>query len=185
VTPGQTSDEEPAATEATEDQPHDDTGLELARSLAHGMRGRGPTRRAGASRKRRRAGDAELSGAHPDARDPALVVTEVDKLVAESGWETEVAVHGVFARWPTIVGTDVAGHCTPQSYQDGRLVVQTDSTAWATQLKLLAPNVVRRMNEELGHGTVRVIEVVGPDGPSWSRGPRSVRGGRGPRDTYG
>jgi len=148
------------------------------------VRGRGPTRRAGASRQRRRS-DAELSGAHPDGRDPGLIATEVDKLVAESGWETEVAVHGVFARWPTIVGTDVAGHCTPRSYQEGRLVVQTDSTAWATQLKLLAPTVVRQMNEELGHGTVRVIDVVGPDAPSWSRGPRSVRGGRGPRDTYG
>jgi predicted nucleic acid-binding Zn ribbon protein len=45
--------------------------------------------------------------------------------------------------------------------------------------------LVRRLNEELGHGTVTVIEVLGPNVPSWKKGRRSVRGGRGPRDTYG
>ena len=94
-------------------------------------------------------------------------------------------MHGVFARWAELVGDEVAAHCTPESFADGRLVVRTDSTAWATQLQLLAPTVVRRLNEELGHGTVTVIEVLGPHGPTWKKGPRSVRDGRGPRDTYG
>ena len=34
-------------------------------------------------------------------------------------------------------------------------------------------------------GTVAVIDVQGPHTPSWKRGRRSVRDGRGPRDTYG
>jgi predicted nucleic acid-binding Zn ribbon protein len=91
----------------------------------------------------------------------------------------------VFGRWPELVGAEVAAHSTPESFEEGRLVVRTDSTAWATQLTLLAPTVVRRLNEELGHGTVTVIDVQGPRGPSWRKGPRSVRDGRGPRDTYG
>jgi predicted nucleic acid-binding Zn ribbon protein len=49
---------------------------------------------------------------------------------------------------------------------------------------MLAPQLVRRLNEEAGEGTVRVVEVRGPSAPSWRRGPRSVKG-RGPRDTYG
>jgi predicted nucleic acid-binding Zn ribbon protein len=109
----------------------------------------------------------------------------VDKLVTESGWGTDVAVHAVFGRWPAIVGAEVASHCTPESFGDGTLLVRTDSTAWATQLKLLAPTVVRRLNQELGHGTVLRVDVVGPQAPSWRRGPRSIRGARGPRDTYG
>ena len=64
-------------------------------------------------------------------------------------------------------------------------MVRTDSTAWATQLKLLAPTVVRRLNEELGHGTVTVIEVLGPHLPSLKKGRFGSRDGRGPRDTYG
>ncbi len=94
-------------------------------------------------------------------------------------------MHGVFSRWDSIVGREVAQHATPEAFAEGRLVVRTDSTAWATQMRLLAPTVVRRLNEELGDGTVTVIDVAGPQGPTWKRGLRSVRDGRGPRDTYG
>ena len=134
---------------------------------------------------RRRTVDPELSGAHPDGRDPARLGPSVDRLVSDSGWGGDVAVRGVFARWATIVGADVAAHCTPLGFDEGRLTVQTDSTAWATQLRLLAPTLVRRLNEELGHDTVSVIDISGPTGPTWAKGRRSVRDGRGPRDTYG
>jgi predicted nucleic acid-binding Zn ribbon protein len=63
-------------------------------------------------------------------------------------------------------------------------VVRADSTAWATQLTLLAGSLVRRLNDELGDETVRVIDVQGPRGPSWRKGRLRVKG-RGPRDTYG
>ncbi len=163
--------------------PHDPTGLETARALASGLRGQ--ARRPTGRRTAPRPDNPLRSGAHPDDRDPALVGSAVEKLVSESGWTTELAVHGVFGRWSQIVGGEVAEHCTPESFAEGRLTVRTDSTAWATQLTLLAPNVVRRLNEELGHGTVLRIDVAGPAAPSWRRGRRTVRGGRGPRDTYG
>jgi predicted nucleic acid-binding Zn ribbon protein len=107
------------------------------------------------------------------------------RLVSEQGWATDVAVHGVFSRWTDIVGIDVAQHCAPQSYAEGVLTVQADSTAWATQVRLLAPALVRRLNEELGDGTVLRVQVLAPSAPSWRKGLRSVRGARGPRDTYG
>ena len=107
------------------------------------------------------------------------------RLIAHRGWEVDLKVQGVFGRWAELVGQEVADHCTPESFDEGRLVVRTDSTAWATQLKLLAPSVVRRLNEELGHGTVTVIEVLGPHLPTWTKGRLSSRDGRGPRDTYG
>lgn len=164
---------------------HDATGLDVARVLAARLRavGRRPAARTWRSG---RAGDAStMSGAHPDGRDPTRVGKLVDKLVHESGWQTDVAVHAVIARWAEIVGTEVASHCTPQSFDDATLTVRADSTAWATQLKLLASAIVRRLNAELGQDTVRFVHVLGPDAPSWRRGGRSVRDGRGPRDTYG
>jgi predicted nucleic acid-binding Zn ribbon protein len=164
---------------------HDNTGLDLARSVAAALRGSAKTRPGRRSGTAGRATPSELSGAHPDGRDPSGLGAAVDRLVAESGWTTDVAVHGVFGRWSSIVGDDVAAHCTPESFADGYLRVRTDSTAWATQLRLLAPTVVRRLNEELGHETVLRIDVAGPQSPSWRKGPRSVRDGRGPRDTYG
>jgi predicted nucleic acid-binding Zn ribbon protein len=178
--------------ERPEEKPHDDGGLELARSvarsLAPGARRKAAGRKDGQPSKFRppsRRVDPQASGAHPDERDPQLLDSTIGRLIAEQGWGTDVRVHGVFSRWDTLVGKEVAQHCTPEAFGDAKLVVRTDSTAWATQMKLLAPTVVRRLNEELGDGTVLAIEVLGPQGPSWKRGLRSVRDGRGPRDTYG
>jgi predicted nucleic acid-binding Zn ribbon protein len=163
---------------------HDDTGLDLARSIARSLVRPGARRTTRGRRPGRRV-DPQGSGAHPDERDPQLLDSTIGRLIDDQGWGTDVRVHGVFTRWDTVVGREVAQHCLPESYADTRLVVRTDSTAWATQMRLLAPTVVRRLNEELGDGTVSVIEVLGPHGPSWKRGLRSVRDGRGPRDTYG
>jgi predicted nucleic acid-binding Zn ribbon protein len=176
----------PPTEQPPEQPPHEETGLDLARSVARSL-ARGPraVRRPG----RRPRTDPQSSGAHPDDRDPQTLDATLGRLIAEQGWGSDVRVHGVFSRWDAMVGRDVAQHVRPVSYQreddGGRLVVQTDSTAWATQMRLLAPTVVRRLNEELGDGTVRVIDVQGPNVPSWKRGRRSVRDGRGPRDTYG
>ncbi len=106
------------------------------------------------------------------------------RFVGEQGWETELRVHGVFSRWEAIVGQGVGQHVRPESFADGRLLVRTASTAWATQMKLLATDVVRRLNEVLGEGTVQVIDVEGPRGPTFRRGRLRVKG-RGPRDTFG
>ena len=60
------------------------------------------------------------------------------------------------------------------------LTVRCDSTAWATQLRLLAPRLVARLNEDLGQGTVALLKVRGPQAPGRSRwsvcGPRVARG---------
>jgi predicted nucleic acid-binding Zn ribbon protein len=103
----------------------------------------------------------------------------------ERGWETPAAVGGVFGRWGELVGPEMAAHCTPEQFADGQLVVRTDSTAWATQVRLLTPMIVRRLNAELGDGTVQRIKVLGPGGPSWRKGRLRAPGSRGPRDTYG
>lgn len=171
---------------AEEGEPtHDPTGIDLARQVAAQFRGRGDaTRSRGAATPCRRAPTSDYSGAHPDERDPAPLSSTVERLVTDSGWSTDVSVHTVLGRWEHIVGPEVARHCTPTSYDAGVVAVTADSTAWATQLRLLAANVVARLNAELGEGTVVRVEVSGPSAPSWRHGRRSA-GGRGPRDTYG
>jgi predicted nucleic acid-binding Zn ribbon protein len=162
---------------------HDERGLDLARSIARALAGRTGTRRPRLRNTRRRV-DPVASSAHPDDRDPQTLDSTLGRLVDDQGWETELRVHGVFSRWSAVVGREVAEHVTPESYADGRLVVRTDSTAWATEMKLLAPNLVHRLNQDLGDGTVEVIDVLGPHTPKWTSGRFRVKG-RGPRDTYG
>ncbi len=137
-----------------------------------------------APRRRFRVAGEPRSGARSDDRDPQLFGTGIERLVAERGWDVDVAVGGVMGRWPRVVGDQVAEHCSPESFQDGVLVVRADSSAWATQVRLLVPTMLRRLAEELGEGVVEQLHVKGPAAPTWRRGSRAVRG-RGPRDTYG
>lgn len=141
--------------------------------------------RSGTPRRRTKRPDPTArSGSAPDDRDPQPLTTALSRLLAQRGWEVDIAVHAVMARWVELVGSEVAAHCEPERYADGELTVRTDSTTWATQIRLLAPQLVRRLNTELGDGTVGFVHVKGPDAPRWTHGQRSVRG-RGPRDTYG
>jgi predicted nucleic acid-binding Zn ribbon protein len=117
--------------------------------------------------------------------DPRSLGTSIDGLLAAEGWELAAATGSVFGRWAQIVGADLAAHTTPETLTDGELTVTADSTAWATQVRLLAAQLVQRLNAELGHGTVRRVNVRGPASAARRPGEWRVRGGRGPRDTYG
>lgn len=126
----------------------------------------------------------ELSGARKGGRDPQLLGDALGTLLRQRGWVEEVKVGGVIGRWREVVGDEIADHCTPLTFEEGVLVIQADSTAWATQLTLLTPQILGRLTQDLGEGVVTSVAVDGPAGRSFRRGPRTVRG-RGPRDTYG
>ena len=168
------------------------TESDLAQSLLAQVRAASkvaprPARSASRSSRRRwrpSSDPASYSGPRPDDRDPQPIAASVDDLVSERGWSEPIAVGGVEGRWPQIVGADVAAHCVPEEFEAGRLIVRTDSTAWATQVRMLAPTLLARLNNELGAGTVTHLQVLGPQGPSWKKGRLRVKG-RGPRDTYG
>ncbi|GAA4816855.1 DUF721 domain-containing protein [Nocardioides caeni] len=168
-------------------------GLDLARSQMLGTAGasttparrRTPRKDGRAPGSGRRSGESRFSGAHPDGRDPQTLGPEVQRLIDQRGWALDLQVRGVFGRWTDIVGAEIGAHSTPETLVDGVLVVRTDSTAWATQLKLLAATIVKRLNEELGDGVVTVVEVLGPRAPTWKHGRRGISDARGPRDTYG
>jgi predicted nucleic acid-binding Zn ribbon protein len=120
--------------------------------------------------------------------DPEPLHAAIDDLISARGWREDAAGGSVAGRWAQIVGADLAAHTRPDRLADGELTVTADSTAWATQVRLLAAQLVRRLNAELGDGVVRQVRVRGPAsaaGPARRPGEWRVRGGRGPRDTYG
>lgn len=156
-------------------RPHD----EPAGDSGSGGGGGGPG--AGRARQRRRGG---YTGPGPDPRDPQPVSAILDRLIKARGWQRQTAEATVFAAWERVVGPDVAAHSRPIKLEDGTLTVEAESTAWATQLRLLAASLLQRIAAQVGHDVVRRLYIHGPAAPSWSRGPLRVRG-RGPRDTYG
>ena len=132
------------------------------------------------TRRRQARGASE----RPEGRDPQLLGALVDRFIADSGWTQRSGVAQVLGRWDEIVGPEVAAHVVVQGFEESTLVLRADSTAWATQMRLLSATVRRRLDEELGEGVVTEIRVLGPDAPSWRFGSRRVPG-RGPRDTFG
>ena len=119
-----------------------------------------------------------------DGRDPSLLGDQMDRLLLDRGWNIDVAIGSVMGRWAAIVGTEVAAHCKPVMFSDGVLTVRAESTAWATQLRLMSSTILGRLETEVGKDAVTELRVHGPGAPSWSRGLRKSTG-PGPRDTYG
>lgn len=195
--PDEVGADEPLDLGSAVSEPPVRTGVDAAKDAL--ARARAAARQAPAStssspqaghRGRRRLDPDTRSGPGPDGRDPQLLGSSVDRLMRERGWEAPTAVGGLTGRWAEIVGDEVAEHVVPETFEpspDGRgllLVLRADSTAWATSMRLLLPQVRARVDTELGVGTVRDISVLGPAAPSWKHGRLHVPG-RGPRDTYG
>jgi predicted nucleic acid-binding Zn ribbon protein len=129
-------------------------------------------------------GSAAPARGRPRREDPQPLASAIGGLLDTQGWQQRAAMGSVFGRWAEIVGTDLAAHTRPDSFADGELAVTADSTAWATQVRLLAPVLVKRLNAELGDGSVRRVKVRGP-APPRQRGGWRVPGSKGPGDTYG
>jgi predicted nucleic acid-binding Zn ribbon protein len=137
-------------------------------------------RGAGAVNRRRR----RWSGPGADERDPQPLGRIASRVALERGWSSRLTTGRLFDRWAVIVGADVAEHAQPVELKDGELTVRADSTAWATQLRLLQKQLLIKIAAGVGHDVVKRLKVLGPTAPSWRFGTRHVRG-RGPRDTYG
>ncbi|WP_193241614.1 DUF721 domain-containing protein [Streptomyces phaeolivaceus] len=169
-------------------KPPEHSGVDLARvalrAAKEAARARGEATQ---QKKQARRGGGLRSGARADGRDPMPLGPAINRLITERGWETPAAVGGVMGRWPQIVGDDLARRCVPERYDEDERVlhVRCDSTAWATNVRLLAPQLVARLNEDLGHGTVRLLKVHGPAGAARRYGPLRAPGSTGPGDTYG
>jgi predicted nucleic acid-binding Zn ribbon protein len=130
-----------------------------------------------------------ISGTDEEARekreDPQRLGSLLSELVSTRDWRRGIAEGTLFTDWVLVVGEDIGTHSIPLSLVDGYLTIQTTSTAWATQLTLIAPSLLKTISESAPGALVEHITVIGPGAPSWKKGIRAIRNTRGPRDTYG
>lgn len=134
---------------------------------------------------RRRAARATGGTAPFDkGRDPAGLGDVIDAVTRTLGWSSPLARGELLIAWSELVGADTAAHAEPVGIEEGVLTVQCDSTAWATQLRMMRAEILTTILQRFPDAQVTAVRFVGPGAPSWKRGPRSVPG-RGPRDTYG
>ena len=135
-----------------------------------------------ATRKREKRDGASVP--FSPGRDPHSLEAVIDGLASKMGWTSPLARSELIASWAQIVGDETAAHCEPVSIEDGVLAVHCDSTAWATQLRLMRSQVTTTIAQRFPDAGIQSVRFEGPNAPSWKRGPKSIPG-RGPRDTYG
>lgn len=141
---------------------------------------------AGARRAKARKTNATPASTVPfgDGRDPHALGDVIDALSQRMGWASPLARGDLLAQWPQLVGEETADHAVPVGIEDGVLSVRCDSTAWATQLRLMRSRITTEIARRFPDAGIESVRFDGPNAPSWKRGPRSIPG-RGPRDTYG
>lgn len=117
--------------------------------------------------------------------DPKNIGAILNELIDTRDWRQGVAEGNLFSDWKEIVGADVAEHSTPITLFEGKLTIQTTSTAWSTQLRLMQSDLLKTIRQSAPGALVEELSIIGPHAPSWKRGLRTIRGARGPRDTFG
>ena len=117
--------------------------------------------------------------------DPELIGGVLSNLIAEREWDSGLTEGNLFITWAQIVGTEISQHTTPISISSGVLTIQSSSTAWAVQLQLVSAELLNTIQNDPSGATVEKLVFIGPHGPTWKKGIRTIRNARGPRDTYG
>jgi predicted nucleic acid-binding Zn ribbon protein len=117
--------------------------------------------------------------------DPQQISSVLDELIISRDWKQGLAEGNIFSDWEKVVGSEISSHSTPISLVDGRLTIQTSSTAWATQLNIISTDLLKTISNSAPGALVETLVFIGPHAPNWKKGLRTIRGARGPRDTYG
>ena len=97
--------------------------------------------------------------ADPDGPPPRRVADSLDPLLRRLGGGSAVATAKVFAGWESAVGAAVAAHARPVALRGTTLVVGVDAPAYATQLRMMTPQLLARLAELVGPTAVDGVEV--------------------------
>ena len=115
--------------------------------------------------------------------EPVAVGDLINELVKTRDWQSGLAEGEVFFKWDEIVGQEIAKHSEPIEIKNGKLLIKCSSTAWATQLNLVKNELLQTIQRIAP--AIKELELLGPNGPSWRKGLRTIQGAKGPRYTYG
>lgn len=143
---------------------------------SHGMKSK--------DQKRREKNQTRGTQPFEPGRDLVTASQSLEHLFGEFNWTADLEKASLFADWDQVVGPESANASFPEELKGTQLIVRCKSTAWATQMRLLETQVLQKLADVHPKLVVDEIMFIGPNAPSWKKGPRSVPG-RGPRDTYG
>ncbi|HEU5039676.1 MAG TPA: DUF721 domain-containing protein [Gemmatimonadales bacterium] len=80
-------------------------------------------------------------------KPPASLADALASYLKQSGYARRLQQAGVIEAWPELVGPQIASVTHPESVTpDGVLRVTVASAAWATELGLMTPRILARIN---------------------------------------
>ena len=79
--------------------------------------------------------------------EPEKISNLINELVQNREWRQGIAEGNLFSDWDQIVGSEVAEHATPITLFEGKLTIQTSSTAWSTQLRLIESELLKTIRK--------------------------------------
>ena len=91
-------------------------------------------------------------------RAPVPLAGAVEQLAARL--EPQTPLSAVQRVWPEVAGEAVAAEAEPVSERAGTVTIACRSAVWAQELTLLAPDLVRRLNQALGAPRVRELRCT-------------------------
>lgn len=94
----------------------------------------------------------------PENDQSSRLAEELEVLLRRLGSESTTVVAGIFSNWSELVGETVAQHVSPIRLESGRLLVEVDEPAWATQMHFLEAEIIGRLSASTGN-TINGIDV--------------------------
>lgn len=97
------------------------------------------------------------------ARGPAPLKEALDAWIARSGMVKRLDLAAAVEAWPDAVGPQVAAVTRALSVTpDGTLMVRVATHAWATELGMMAPRILARINGSRRGRVLHIRWLVGP-----------------------
>ncbi len=94
----------------------------------------------------------------PKKRRPEKLGAVMKGMLSKSGIADRIAQAAVIPDWPALVGPQIARVTEPMSVTpQGTLFVAVTTNAWMTELSLMEPELLRRLNERTGRLKIRKI----------------------------
>jgi predicted nucleic acid-binding Zn ribbon protein len=98
-----------------------------------------------------------------DERKPAPLTEALSSYLKQAGLTKRVQQAAIIEEWASLVGPQIAAVTAPQSITpDGVLRVHVASAPWATELGLMTPRILARLNQGRSGRVKEIRWIPGP-----------------------
>lgn len=70
--------------------------------------------------------------------------------ISRRGWKKDISGGWIMANWSALVGEKIAAHTKIEMLKDKKLFITCDSTAWATNLRMMQRDILQTIASKVG-----------------------------------